>query len=89
MTIPCNHWYDCGVNHGGCCAINAYERPSFGVCLRVCDQYDGPDRGRGDFIHKAIKFGSLGTFKPCGGCKKRRLDMNAKHPSKVLTGVAS
>lgn len=44
MMIPCKHWRDCGVNGGGCCAINAYERPSFGVCLRVCKQYVGPPR---------------------------------------------
>ena len=44
MTIPCTNWRDCSVNGGGCCTIDAYERPSFGVCLRICDQYDGPDR---------------------------------------------
>lgn len=44
MNMRCNHWRDCGVTGGGCCAINAYERPSRGVCLRICDQYDGPDR---------------------------------------------
>ena len=45
MTIPCKHWRECGVNGGGCCDIGAYQRPSFGVCLVHCKQYDGPDRG--------------------------------------------
>jgi len=87
--VPCTHWQDCDINGGGCCAIDAYERPSFGVCLRVCDQYDGPVRGRGDVIHKLIKSAMLGVVKPCGGCKERRMDWNAKHPSKVLAGVGS
>ncbi len=28
----------------GCCNINAHNHPSIGVCLRICAQYDGPDR---------------------------------------------
>ena len=64
------------MNGGGCCAIGAYERPSFGVCLRVCDQYDGPPRGVGDMIHSAIKQATNGKLKPCGGCTKRRNTLN-------------
>lgn len=30
--IPCEHWQDCGVASGGCCAIEEYDRPSFGTC---------------------------------------------------------
>lgn len=66
--------------HGG--------RPSFGVCLRACDQYDGPNRGRGDLYHKLSKAATLGLVEPCNGCKKRRVTQNVKHPSKVLAGVA-
>ena len=31
--ISCDHWSQCGINGGGCCAANHYGgRPSFGVC---------------------------------------------------------
>ena len=45
MMIPCNHWRDCGIIGGGCCAIDAYDRPSIGVCLTQCKKYKGPPRG--------------------------------------------
>lgn len=43
--IPCKYWRKCGINKGGCCTIEAYHRPSFGVCLSHCKKYDGPPRG--------------------------------------------
>lgn len=92
MNIPCNHWRDCGASDGGCCAIDAHERPSFGVCL-VCDQYTGSARGRGDQLHKLIKTATLGVVTPCGDCHDRIRAMNAKHPSKqvqeALAGVGN
>ena len=31
--ISCDHWSQCGINGGGCCAANHYGgKPSFGVC---------------------------------------------------------
>jgi len=31
--IQCDHWSQCGINNGGCCAANYYGgQPSFGVC---------------------------------------------------------
>ena len=43
--ILCKHWRDCGLTGGGCCAIDAAEKPSFGFCLSVCEKYEGPPRG--------------------------------------------
>ena len=43
--IPCRHWRECGVVGGGCCSIDAYQRPSVGTCLTQCNKYDGPSRG--------------------------------------------
>lgn len=43
ITVPCKHWQECGVQAGGCCLINEYERPLAAICLRVCKKYDGPD----------------------------------------------
>ena len=71
--IQCSQWSDCGIPSGGCCAAGHYERPSFGVCLKVCQHYDGPARGLGDTIAKVTK--AVG-IKPCGGCKKRRRKLN-------------
>jgi len=34
--IECEHWEDCGVANGGCCAHGVFERPSFGVCRNLC-----------------------------------------------------
>lgn len=92
MIISCTNWRDCGVIGGGCCALELFDNhPSFVKCLRVCDQYDGPARGRGDMVAKLIKTITLGTVTPCGGCNGRKHDMNAKHPSKqteeLLAGV--
>lgn len=31
--ISCDHWSECGINGGGCCAADHYGgKPSFGVC---------------------------------------------------------
>lgn len=42
--ILCKHWQDCGIHKGGCCSAGIYDRPSYGVCLVVCEEYDGPPR---------------------------------------------
>jgi len=44
IRIPCKHWKDCGINGGGCCKINEYNRPAFAVCLSFCTKYNGPDQ---------------------------------------------
>ena len=43
--VPCQHWRACGVTGGGCCSIDAYHKPSIGVCLTQCKKYNGPPRG--------------------------------------------
>ncbi len=33
---PCDHWSECYVNGGGCCALNLYGgKPTYGVC-KIC-----------------------------------------------------
>jgi len=32
----CDHWQDCGVQGGGCCAAKHYEKPSIGMCTTNC-----------------------------------------------------
>lgn len=36
--VTCDHWNDCGVRGGGCCAIEKYGARSvaYGACLRFC-----------------------------------------------------
>ncbi len=36
MKVDCPHWQDCGIKHGGCCAIGKFDKPSFGTCNIVC-----------------------------------------------------
>jgi len=62
---------------GGCCDIGAYEKPSYGVCLQICEQNTHkPSRGVGDTLKKMIEKVSKGKIKPCKGCKKRQEMMN-------------
>ena len=32
----CDHWKDCGIYMGGCCAINIFENPSHSICTKKC-----------------------------------------------------
>jgi hypothetical protein len=92
--INCEHWQDCGVSRGGCCAVNEYQRPSFGVCLLVCEKNtDKPSKkkankmlgvkkskGFGDTVKKIIDKVTGNKVKPCGGCEKRRKLLNKLIP---------
>ena len=84
--ILCKHWIDCGLENRGCCAIEEYENPSIGVCLKLCTAYVGPSRGAGDLLTKAIKTATLGQVGPCGGCNKRKMKLNGVLP--FLPGTA-
>tara|TARA_R100000655_G_scaffold108853_2_gene161766 strand:- start:50 stop:304 length:255 start_codon:yes stop_codon:yes gene_type:complete len=81
--IKCTHWKDCGLNGAGCCSINEYKKPSFGVCLKVCKKNTHkPSKGLGDTVEKVIKALTKGKVKPCGGCKKRKEALNKMMPYK-------
>jgi len=93
MKVRCKHWEDCGVKGGGCCSINKYERPSFGVCLLACNENTEPatekekkrmlkvkSKGIGDTIKKVIDKVTRGKVKPCGKCKKRQEALNKLMP---------
>jgi hypothetical protein len=85
--VNCKHWQDCGVSGGGCCAINAFDRPSAGVCMNACKLREAiPDwtpkqksRGLGDTIAKITS--AIGIT-PCGGCKARQAALNKIAPYK-------
>jgi len=78
--VKCTHWRKCGVNNGGCCAINKYPRPSTAVCLRICDEKFERPQGLGDTVAKTIERVTLGKVKPKSGggcgCNKRRKWLN-------------
>ncbi|MAX26880.1 MAG: hypothetical protein CMJ19_20495 [Phycisphaeraceae bacterium] len=80
LPVSCKHWQDCNLINGGCCSINAYRQPSHGICLHVCNQYDGPDRGLGDTVKRAISKLTAGHIKPCSACKKRQRKLNQLIP---------
>jgi hypothetical protein len=44
----------------------------------ACPHYLGPSRGLGDMIAKVTH--AVG-IRPCGGCQKRREELNAKFPT--------
>ena len=81
--INCEHWRACGVDEGGCCNIDKYDQPSFGVCLKVCQSNTKPKhkpKGFGDTIKRVIDKVSRGKVKQCGGCKKRQKLLNKLIP---------
>jgi len=83
--IKCEHWRACGIDGGGCCNIDKYEQPSFGVCLTICQLNTKPKhkpraRGFGDTVSRVIKKLSRGKIKQCGGCKKRQQLLNKLIP---------
>ena len=50
------------------------------VCAR-CPHYDGPSRGLGDTVHKALDaVGVHRVVKVCGGCAARRQALYEKFP---------
>lgn len=79
-SIQCSHWEECGGFGNGCCRAGKYYRPTFEVCLTKCTAYDGPPRGAGDLLAKAIKKVTNGKVTPCGGCEERMLDFNRAIP---------
>ena len=65
----------CRHMNAGRCSLGLYGgRPSPGICLKVCADYDGPVRGVGDVVSKITS--SVG-IKPCGGCQERRMRWNS------------
>jgi hypothetical protein len=37
-------------------------------------------RGAGDLVYNVVKVATAGKLRPCGGCKKRRRDLNRAIP---------
>jgi hypothetical protein len=85
-VVNCQHWRDCGVDNGGCCSIEKYPRPSYAVCLRICDENNEKPQGLGDTVAKVIEKVTKGRIKPKGGggcgCDKRRKGLNKLIPYK-------
>jgi hypothetical protein len=77
---PCTEW------DGERCTLNLYGgRPGPSECM-ACDQYDGPSRGLGDQIERALKATGVHqivkaiekkTGKDCG-CSERRTELNSR-----------
>ena len=40
----CKHWKESNIKLGGSCSIGAFDNPSSGICLIVCNKYEGPKR---------------------------------------------
>jgi hypothetical protein len=62
------------------CSLGLFGgKPSTGICL-TCKSYEGPSRGLGDTVAKAIQTITLGTVKPCLPCKARQARLNKALP---------
>lgn len=76
MARTCNNYQD------DRCILGLEQfKPSEEYC-RTCKHYDGPDRGLGDKVAKAIKKTGLDKLAPKGcGCGKRRAALNRTFPN--------
>jgi hypothetical protein len=73
--VKCKHLME------GVCLKGLYGgRPSPGICLAHCIEYDGPSRGNGDRVDKVLRAITLGGSKivkrKCKKCQKRQRRMN-------------
>ena len=69
MIIPCKHSSDFGGTSASHCDLGLHGgHPSFGVCLRVCDKYVGPDRApliaQLEAKHAKAQAAAVRRFKP-------------------------
>lgn len=72
--LACDHWQQAR------CAKGLHDgEPTVEQCF-ACDQYEGPARGAGDVVAKAIDAVTFGKVKKCGGCNKRQVKLNAVVP---------
>tara|TARA_R100001463_G_scaffold94597_1_gene149148 strand:+ start:349 stop:618 length:270 start_codon:yes stop_codon:yes gene_type:complete len=55
------------------CGLGKCEGDDLFECCANCTHYEGRDRGLGDTIKRATT--AVG-IKPCGGCQKRREQLN-------------
>lgn len=84
--IDCEHWSECGVNGGGCCAISKFgNKPSHGVCLTICQlnkkqEYEFPNSNT-----KNVKEASAPEVNDEGGCTSCK----AKGLKRLLKGSAA
>ena len=64
------------------CAIGTAAKGSHFTICEFCADYDGPDRGLGDRIKRAVSpiAKAVGLAK-CGGCQKRRAKLNQQFPA--------
>ena len=85
MKIACKYWKDCGIKNGGCCEKGLYGgKPSIGICLHECKEYDGPPRESQNISNANLKDRVkyiLRSNKKKGGCncdkdKKNSLQSN-------------
>lgn len=81
MSIDCEHWANCGICGGGCCAISLYGgRPSLGTCA-VCVQRKPTAPG---FVQK-VAHGLVGIAKAVTGTGGAS-DELVKHRTAICSG---
>lgn len=81
-VVKCKHWQDCGVNKGGCCAKNEFNRPSFGTCLISCEK--NTNKPSEDEVMKL--FGLSNPIKPPNKPKSKGLGDTVKKIINKVTG---
>lgn len=70
--IKCKHFEECGVVGGGCCKIGEWQKPTYGVCLQLCEKNTHPEDEKNtkkilDVLRKRTK-----DCNTCGNKKKKK-----------------
>jgi len=76
LTSQCKHWQPLWPTLGVCKKGHFLSKTVTTNVCATCNDYDGPQRGIGDKVHKVIKKITGGKLKGCGGCGKRRAKLN-------------
>lgn len=77
----CIHYTPDGDDRGVCAIGEFGGRPQIMDCLKRCVKFEGPSRGLGDTVAKALS--AVGIEKKSGcGCAKRQIALNQAVPYK-------
>jgi hypothetical protein len=72
-------WRECAKSINGQSVVFDTESKCWKKIAKAMGK-SAPSRGLGDTIARAIQAVTLGTVKPCGGCKKRQEALNKLVP---------
>jgi len=89
--VDCDHWRDCKIDGGGCCAENRFSKPSFGVCNTLCKfkisngELKNPN-GIGQYLTVELKAISQGPASQADAAARLAICMACEHRATEYKG---